>query len=419
MMNIERYKSDLMSIENSFEEIRLKHDIDGNLRNIKKCLVRIFAQDFNLSIVENKGNFFGMSVYPTEATCEKLIDSLVNAKSTMDEIEAVWKANNDWDIEIDSLLFNRFGIQANSKELTAILLHEIGHTVCERTIPNRLFKVIRYQIAKTDRKTKELCKDNKFRIVFLPTILSTCAYKMFSYDGIEEEMNADKLVVDFGYGASLRDFLEKLIKFNGNRLMDRNEDDAEKDLKIMTKWSIENIGELRYRMDKLNSELSSQIKKSESNYVRRLLTNMKNKLFPNVDKSKYEAAVTEACLIKDINNANRRAEEAIVLEFFNKKTKKLNKIQMSDIDYLVIKLDDIENQDDKIYLLDLIYYQMEMIDTALNLIKNGERNRVQNSEQELLDMQKQLREMRLKVIKTKIPEKNFGLFIKYPKGYEG
>ncbi len=43
-------------------------------------LVRIFAQDFNLSIVENKGNFFGMSVYPSEATCEKLIDSLVNAK---------------------------------------------------------------------------------------------------------------------------------------------------------------------------------------------------------------------------------------------------------------------------------------------------------------------------------------------------
>lgn len=417
-MNIDRYKPDLLSIEESFEEIKLKHDIDGNLKNIKKCLVRIFGQDFNLSIVENKNNFFGMSVYPTEETCEKLIDALVVSKSSLDEIEAIWKVNNEWDIEIDSLLFNKFGVQANAKELTAILLHEIGHTVCERTIPNRLFKVIRYQLAKVDRKTKELCKNKKFKIIFIPAILSTCAYKMFSYNGLEQEVGADKLVVEFGYGESLNNFLEKLVKYNGNKLTSRSEKDADQDLKVMTKWSIENIAELKYRMDKLNKELSTQIKKSESNFIRRAITNMKNTLFPNVDKSKLDAAVTESYLISSIDIAKKNAEEQVVLEFFNK-NKKLNKIQMSDIDYIVIKLDDMENQDDKIYLLDLIYYQMEMVDTALDLIEKGESSRVQNSKIELLEMKKQLQEMRTRVIKTKIPEKNFGLFIKYPRGYEG
>ena len=86
-----RFTNDLQLLEECFEDLKLGHNNQSALRQIKKVLVRLFNQDFEVIICENKTNkFFGMSVFPDEETCQKLIDSLVLDKPHMQKVLDIW-----------------------------------------------------------------------------------------------------------------------------------------------------------------------------------------------------------------------------------------------------------------------------------------------------------------------------------------
>ena len=102
--------------------------------------------------------------------------------------------------------------------------------------------------------------------------------------------------------------------------------------------------------------------------------------------------------------------------------KKLKKIDQLDLDYIDVEIDRILTDEDKIYVLDLIYYQNELCDAALDLINNGKCSKVCNTKSEVLEFKKRLTDMRKRTINTKIARKNpleFNIRVDYPKGFEG
>lgn len=417
-----RFTNDLQLLEECFEDLKLGHNNQSALRQIKKVLVRLFNQDFEVIICENKTNkFFGMSVFPDEETCQKLIDSLVLDKPHMQKVLDIWAENKNWMIEIDSLLLKDKNLNANPAEIVSVMLHEIGHTVYANSIPSRLFKVIKFEMTNVRLMTRNLFKHKKFRTLFFPAIVSSCGYKMFKYLGDHEEVEADNFVVKMGYGEHLNNFLNKLIASQGNEFMQRDEQDAEQEIKIMTLWSIENINELRSRKSKLKQQLNAQILKSPSQYVKNMLFTI-NKIFFKSDvesRNKIDSVLLESCLIREINYTHKKAEEEVVQEFTIIPTGKVKKIDLSEIDYISVQIEKMDNYDDKVYLLDLIHYHLEWINMGLEYIENGKANKVYNTKVELLQYKKQLENMRQLIMKTRIPEKQYGLFVKYPKGYEG
>jgi hypothetical protein len=82
-------------------------------------------------------------------------------------------------------------------------------------------------------------------------------------------------------------------------------------------------------------------------------------------------------------------------------------------------MDKIANNDDRIYVLDLIYDKMDLVNTALDYISQNKTEKVSQSKQTLTGFKTQLEKMRDKVINMQLKEKTYGVFIKYPKGYEG
>ena len=89
------------------------------------------------------------------------------------------------------------------------------------------------------------------------------------------------------------------------------------------------------------------------------------------------------------------------------------------MDIVAIQAEKIVNQNDKIYLLDVIYDYIETLDLMDEYLHNGKKSSVQMTERQIKDMRDQLETLRTQVLKYKIVEKQYGVFIKYPVGYEG
>jgi len=405
---------DFKYIEELFKNIKMKRNVDRSLEALSRVIKRNFDIELHISIVDNKTNeFFGMCIYPDKSTVDKLIENIVTEANKIDEILSLWHQTKIWYLEIDSILLYDRNINTNPAELTAVLLHEIGHIIGSNKVPSRLYRIVRYELMKLDYDVKQLIKNPAIRTLFGLSIIEACASKNFKIVETDSEIAADKFVIKMGYRDELNQLFGKLLKSQGNRKMNRTEKDMDKDVKMIVTWTIDNITELKYRKKKLENNLNTLLFRNPSQYVKHLIEDIKEKIFGN-EEEQYKKAVIEQYFFKEYD----RILTESIKNLFDKRGK-IKKISQADIDILSIEVERIENHDDRIYVLDLIYDKLDIVNTALDLIESGDKDKVQQSKQSLMDFKKQLEDMRREVLKIKIQEKQYGLFIKYPKGYEG
>lgn len=413
MQNLVNAKSpDMLLLEQLFGNLKSRQDVEESLRNIERVLQRKYDLQFNVTLVDNKSNqFFGMSIYPSRNLVDTLVDEILNKKSKSDAIEQLWAQNKKWYLEIDSLLLHDPTLNTNPAEMVAVLLHEIGHIVFSNSVPARINKVLRYELMKLSFNMKKLVKWKKSQALFSLVFAEACGSKSFS---LRRELDADKYVVKMGYGSNIADFIEKLLLANGNSMVDRTERELEKDVRSITTWTLENIGELEYRKTKLRSMLQTEILKNPSVYVRNMVFNIKTKFFGGNDVNSYKEIVAEQYLIREHQTIVREG----LLDLFDKYGK-LKKIKQSDIDIIEVEKGRISNEDDKIFVLDMIYDKLDEINAGLDLIAQKKSDRVYVSKDKLVGFKNQLEKLRKETLEVKIKDKQYGLFIQYPEGYEG
>lgn len=405
---------DLLSIEKAFREIKEKKNIQFNLRLIERILSRAFDIKFEISIVNNDTNeFYGMCIYPQMSTIDRLLIEILEGKNKSNTIYEIWQENKLWTLEIDSIILFDKNLNANPSEITAALLHEIGHVVSSNKIPGRVYRILKYELMKLDYSMKQLIKNPKVRSILGLTIIEACSSKNFKFLSVDSEAVADKFVVKLDYGDELNQLLDKIIKSRGNRLIDRTENEMDSDVKSIVNWSVENISELMYRKTKLKSSLQTILLQNPSNFVKKMVHNIKNTFFGD-SEDRYKSALMEQCLF----DICKKVVHESFMDLFDK-IGKLKKISQSEIDVIGIEIEKIENNDDKIYVLDLIYDKLDLINTALDYIDTGKKDKVQQSKATLQGMKKQLETFRSTILSIQIKDKQYGVFIKYPKGYEG
>ncbi len=423
--------NDFLSIEKCFFKIKNKENIDENTRQIEIILKRIFDMDFKLHITQNNTNeFFGMSVYPSESTMDKMIESILSKKSSSKELVELWKDNDTWYIEIDSILLYDMKLNANPSEIVAVMLHEIGHIVYSQTVPEKLNRILRYSVMKLNYQLKVLAANKKIRKLFNLAILETCNSKSFSFvSDKRRESIADKFVVKYGYGEALNSFITKLIASQGNSLVDKTESEKDNDVKIIVNWTINNIRELEFRKTELKHALKVEMLKTPSKVTRTTIQNIYTDFFGSVtdtyrmllseqytgeSRDIYSEMQAESNLYRTVERVLTEAKGSM---FSN--IGKVKKIKQSDIDILYAESERIDTNDDKIYLLDKLYAMLDTVNYSLELIDEGKGNKVAVSKQTLLNQREQLEKIRSNIINTKILDKSYGLWVRYPRGYEG
>ena len=415
--------SDFLSIEKCFFRIKNKENIDDNTRQIEIILKRIFEMEFKVIITENTtSEFFGMSVYPSESTMDKMVENILSKKSTSKELAELWRDNDVWYIEIDSILINDMNLNANPSEMVAVMLHEIGHVVYSQSVPEKLNKILRYSVMKLNYQLKVLASNKKIRKLFNLAILETCNSKSFSFvSDKRKESIADKFVVRYGYGDALNSFIQKLIESHGNSLVDKTENDQIKDTKVIVNWTITNIKELEFRKTELKRSLKVEMLKTPSRVAKTTIQNIYTDFFGSVtdtyrillseqftgeSKDLYSELRAENMLYEHVTRVLTEAKKGM---FSN--TGKVKKISQSDIDILYVESEKIETNDDKIYLLDKLYSMLDTIDLSIELIDEGRANKVAVSRQTLLTQKEQLEKIRSNIMSTRVLDKSYNLWV--------
>ena len=413
-MKINMKKEDFEKIESCFSDI--KEDFSkskASCNKIENILNNSLHKKMTINIINPSSNntFFVMSIFPEKSTLDKIVEAIVNSEDSK-LIQKIWEETNEWIIEIDKRVFDDKVVNVTPKEMTALLLHEIGHMVYSNSIPQRISRVVKFEFVKLNIGKKKILQNKTFGSVLKLPIADACTYRNGeAKDNIGKELKADLFVTKMGYGPELESILRK---FSEIPIKSENDDS----MKQSTAFSVDIINNFEKRKAAVaKKNLNDLATKIPSEYIKSTINDLSNLLF-SAKGNKPEEVRME--YIEE--RANEIADGAYITEFFDFRVKKFKRIDPRKIDYIDIQRQNIRNNDDKMILLNYIYTNLDKINYYLAILDNPEysrKYRIEDSREQLEHYKNRLLKSRDIVVNYKIPEVHYGIEITYPAGYEG
>lgn len=424
-------RESLKGIEDAFREdiLSARGNISKiNTKRLSKEIEKVFDLDIDIVVSKNDTKeFYGMTIVPKESKMMQIIDVLVDGGTKNDAIDIIWKDIDEWTLDIDSMLLGMDFKGMTAETLTAIFLHEIGHVVYSNSVPVKLNTVVAYKISSTKGAIKDLIKLPILRKLFTLSIIETCSQKMYS-PGLKKEREADKFVVQYGYGEELKYFIDQLVKSQGGRDVLKSDRDIDQEINIITTWTLTNIEQLSKRSDGLKSGLKAEMLRANSNVLRQTLAARYDEIFGiRKNSSTLYLAESKGYIGEAPEDILREQQiyqlaDKIVSESIFKFIDKLGRvkpIKQLELDTIAVDIGAIETHSDKLFLLDQVYDIIDQVNVSLDHIHSGHPEKVTQSEKTLLNFRSQLERMREEIMSSRIIDKETGVFIKYPKGYQG
>ena len=415
-MAVRLKKEAFKSIDNAFLVLQEDKTSETGKKIIKDSLNEIFDVEFDIEIIPVNDNspLFVMSVFPEKSVVSKIISAVTTNSGNIETIKKLWQQNKKWTLEIDERILNKNFINCSNRELTALVLHEIGHVVCTNSIPSRISTIIQYEIAKSKLENKILAADKLFSKILALPILNACVSDSRKSDKpLSVEIKADNFAKKMGYQQELLSVLKKITtnqKYPKGGTINKN-------MEEMTKFSINTLNQLKAREDNLlKKNLVSLKKECVSPYIESYIDDFYNTIFETGDKS--ISSIEHLTFME--NRADSIVENYYTEFFFGKK--KLSKIDPAELDYIDIKTNEIKNENDKMMLISYIHSKLDIIDFYLEILKDpklAKKYNVPNSADQLERMRTRLLTSRENILKYKIPERNKGIIIAWPENYEG
>lgn len=92
-----------------------------------------------------------------------------------------------------------------------------------------------------------------------------------------------------------------------------------------------------------------------------------------------------------------------------------------DLDMIHIKIEDMDSTEDKTFLMEKLYKHIRAIDEELHLYHDTTPASIDSREryEELKQLKADAQDLRRRILDFQLPGDHYGLFIRYPKGYEG
>lgn len=255
------------------------------------------------------------------------------------------------------------------------------------------------------------------------------------------EISADKSLIETGYAEHLVNAFDKIIKVVGS--IDVSENTNYKQIESNVEWANSNIIDVIKRRDKLKDSLYYKAIQSNSGYIQALCTRILDKLGVRM-RERYTGSVAESCMLPELINGEITLEkylpvfnekiygaiEARIIRdqsnyviaaeaFFNKrKNSKVDIPDEYDLDRIFVAIDDIQNNYDKVYVLDMIYENIEKLNNFEEAIALDE-YKAKKWAPKIKEMRDRLDTLRKSVLTKNVAKKEYKVFVKVPEGYEG
>ena len=199
-----KYNYDFSGLQDSMNKLKTNQS-QTTLNNIKKELNKFFRDSECREIIFTKNTdklFFGMCTYAiisNHTTMEILTD---------DEPVRI----KEYSIEIDSKILE---VGFTTRELTAIILHEVGHLVNDTSTSDEIRKAVDEYVADIGSELK--LADINGIVPLFSFAIQDCYRKATSiFSKRNEEVIADQFVFLCGYGDDLESAFKKIVRQNKN-----------------------------------------------------------------------------------------------------------------------------------------------------------------------------------------------------------
>lgn len=422
-------KDEFKNIDDAFNILKSINNDTGSLFIIKKSLEACFKYQFDVRIVnvwektnnawkKSKTPLFIMSVLPEVSTVDKIVTAISN--DSIDElgVKELWEKNKSWIIEIDSRILDKNIIDIDAKELTAILLHEIGHIVYSNSIPSRINTILRYELAKSSVGTKRLLKYKIFtKLLSLPILNACIADRKIDDNNIRQEVKADEFVKKMGYRDELVNVLKKISHAGRTN---RNAGSIDKNMVKMLDFSKETIDQLTNRYHLLVKENFERLAdECLSPTIKSVIIEFTDSLFKGDEN-------TSVTMEKKIDNMYRFIDKAIddeyMTEFFIFKNKTLKKIDSYELDYIEMKIGSMKTESDRLMISSYIHSKIDLVNYYITILNDPIKRKkyiIPHSIEQLEAMKRRLIMLSRKAVSEKLKQRNNNILVAWPTGYEG
>ena len=400
----------LTTIENAIRDIQNKKNISSNLELIKKMVNKEFNTNCVRLILTNNNTtnyFFGMHVFPTQ---QKLIE--ISDKIIRTDEKVKFESCKEFIIEFDSKLIYEIG--ATPKEITAALIHEIGHKAFSTKEQVRSYLIFTSEAGRLGYTGYMLfSRVSPLKFLLISAIMFTFSGFLKNLVELKGEMDADSLAVKYGYGKDLYSLFNKLTSDDLGRmvLISNNRGKKSDEERLLFNWSIKNILDFQLRKNKIKRDIEEQMKNENSEAVKEVLKAQLD--FINRSKASFNISTTKS---EDVLNES-------ILSFIDKKRKGYSGLELDELE---VEIQRIEDYEDKIYLINRIHKDLNIADGAIKKIKekNDKLNISSNKDDEIVfgeieEYKRKLNEMLSRIKSTKIEKREFGITMAYPLGYKG
>ena len=413
--------------------------LNEQLDAIGRILSRCFDMNIGISILDTVSDdeFFGLNIYPSLDTARSIVDVAcdtvssdnivyngVNYDHPSDVVKAIWQNNRDWNIDFDGKVFFSYSQMLTPREIVAMMLYKIEQTVfcCENVM--LVYKSIRHITLNVDRRTSSIAKSVRCRNFFMIPILQSCGFTNFKSELPLESIFEASSELKKDYLA----FLTKVATQYSSSLINRPSYELKQDITTIMTWVLEAVNDLKYTMERLKKILDGQIIAEKSYFVKSVLVAIYSQFTtkePNTVEESYapmtperralEEAVLRDKIVKEFDEAVHADEQKLL-----DKLGRCKRITQEDIDILRLEVEKINSVDDKMYYMEKVYDKLNIVEYALALIGDRDmKGKVRDSKAILLKQREQLLQIRDVIINKRIAPERYGLFVKYPAGYEG
>jgi len=349
-----------------------------NTRDLQRELNKFFNDCRCLEVIytENDNMFFGMRVIPViEAdTANRIIQ-------TDDRIRI-----DKYYLELDSKLFEPI-LGFTPGELTAILLHEVGHMVNDTQPVEELRRCIDVYLARNNEVIK--ISDSIHYSEILAYGMKDALIKLTSIFETDDEVLADEFVVACGYGDNLSSALDKIIK-NGFRI------NAGQPNKMVTlSWVLRLYKDVRLRRIPAIKTLQKAKSMTSSNFQKREYDGVIRRLNRIDDEALIESVLREGKLSNKFRELKWNNIKGI----------------LDDTYELSMRMRNTDNQDEALQILRQINSNLSIIEDYLGSepdISDDKKERLYKAQSDLLKLRDDLAK------KVTYKEKYFGVYVNYP-----
>lgn len=389
---------------------------------ISRCLTHVTPDmnfSVNLLLSPHTENPFIMGIYPSleelDAKSKNLLQYM-NEGKTGDFIRE-WASIKNWVIEIDSRVLtkgNRLCVD-DGDQFVALLCHELGHAVSGN--PINLMKNYIYQkkiLNKVDNML--MVKNPLIRKFALPMFVAMSQFKIVlsgKSKDMREEIMADHYVPE-EYREALLSYIENhIITSPESSELIITEEDLNSAQNTAIRFNKEIVGMMQRRRDTIKHSIKAQYDNGSSKYMNSMVSKIGKISMgynPETDESNdvYEKSMVRT-LEKDIMECAEGV--SVMMESAS--------VTQRDISVLMLQVDSIETVDQKLFVVHTIYDYLEILQAQREkLLKKSSNQGIPLPQDNQI---KVLNEILEKVMKKNVSDvgDRYGIFVKYPKGYEG